>query len=59
LYDRDEDYLKMIECLDMVNEWEEILKVIKKYEAKMSEVEKSSLLKKYAALALEALVYEV
>ena len=43
----------------MVNQWEEILKVIKKYELEMNEVEKSSLLKKYAALALEELVYEV
>jgi len=53
LYDREGEYLKVIECLDLVNEWEEILKVIKKYEEKMSEVEKSSLLKKYASLALE------
>ena len=32
LYDREGEYLKVIECLDLVNEWEEILKVIKKYE---------------------------
>lgn len=43
----------------MINEWEQILKVIKKYEGQMSEIEKSSLLKKYASLALEELVYEI
>ena len=38
MYDQEGDYLKIIECLDMSNEWEDILKIIKKYESQMSEL---------------------
>lgn len=58
-YEKDGNYLKVIECLDMVNEWEEILKVIQSYSNLMSEIEKQSLFKKYTALALQELVYEI
>ena len=50
-------YLKVIECMDMVNEWETILKIIQKYSNQMTEIEKQSLFKKYSALALQELVY--
>ena len=56
-YEKEDDYLKVIECLDLVNEWTLILNKIQKYSLKMSELEKQTLLKKYAALALEELVY--
>lgn len=49
----------MIECLDMVNEWTLILEKIHKFANKMTDYEKQALLKKYSALALEELVYEI
>lgn len=58
-YERDQNYLKVIECLDMGNEWFLILEKIQKFAAIMTEYEKQALLKKYSALALEELVYEI
>ena len=43
----------------MGNHWDTILEKINKYTYKMSEYEKSSLLRKYASLSLEGLVYEI
>lgn len=43
----------------MINEWGLILEKIQKFSDCMSSIEKQSLLKKYAALALEELVYEI
>jgi len=56
-YEKDGNYLKVIECLDLVNEWVLILEKINYFSTKMSEYEKQALLKKYSALALEELVY--
>jgi hypothetical protein len=43
----------------MVNEWTLILEKIQQFASKMTEYEKQALLKKYSALALEELVYEI
>ena len=58
-YEKDNNYLKVIECLDMVNEWALIIQKIHKFAHLMSSYEKQALLKKYSALALEELVYEI
>ncbi len=58
-YEKEDNYLKVIECLDMVNEWTLILEKIHQFANKMSDYEKQALLKKYSALALEELVYEI
>lgn len=52
-YEKDQNYLKVIECLDMGNEWFLILEKIQKFASIMTEYEKQALLKKYSALALE------
>jgi len=56
-YEKDGDYLKVIECLDLINEWALILEKVNAFSSKMSDYEKQTLLKKYSALALEELVY--
>lgn len=58
-YEKDGNYLKSIECLDMVNEWTLILQKIHHFASSMQEYEKQALLKKYSALALEELVYDI
>ena len=35
-YEKDDNYLKVIECLDLVNEWTSILEVIQRFSEKMS-----------------------
>lgn len=52
-YEKEGLYLKAIQCLDMINEWESILKMIQKFSKEMSELEKKALIKKYSALALQ------
>ena len=49
----------MIEVLDLINEWEQILQVIDKFSDRMTETEKSAFLRKYAALCLEKLTYNI
>ena len=46
------DYAKMIESLDMVHDWPQILKTINKYSAQIPETERQSMVRKYAALSL-------
>jgi len=53
------DYLKSIECYDLVNDWEAILKIIKKFSDVIPELDKQALIRKYAALCLEDLVQEI
>ena len=43
----------------MINEWELILKKIQKFANEMTNIEKKSLFKKYSALALQELVYQI
>jgi hypothetical protein len=43
----------------MINEWELILRKIQKFSNQMTDLEKKSLFKKYSALALQELVYEI
>lgn len=58
-FDETGDYAKTIECLDMINDWSLILKIIDKYSVKIPEGEKQSLVRKYAALCLEELVQSI
>ena len=51
-YEKELNYLKVIECLDLVNEWVLILEKIHQFSHLMSDYEKQALLKKYSALAL-------
>lgn len=34
-FDKSDDYVKTIECLDMINDWSGILKLISKYSNKI------------------------
>lgn len=52
-YEKEGLYLKVIECLDLVNEWYAILLKIQKFANLMSDIDKKSLFKKYSALALQ------
>jgi len=54
-----DDYLKAIECYDMVNDWESVLRIIKRFNDKIPEADRQSLIRKYAALCLEELVAQV
>lgn len=58
-YQQDCNYLKVIECLDLVNEWPLIIEKIHLFAHLMGAYEKQALLKKYAAMALQELVYEI
>lgn len=54
-----DDYLKAIECYDLVNDWQSVLKVLARFTDKIPEGEKQALVRKYSALSLEQLVHEV
>lgn len=43
----------------MINDWSGILKLINKYTDKIPEIEKQTLIRKYAALSLEELVQSI
>lgn len=58
-FDQSGDYSKTIECLDMINDWSGILKLINRYTDKIPEIEKQTLVRKYAALSLEELVQSI
>lgn len=53
------DYLKAIECYDLVNDWETVLKIINRFADIIPEADRQALIRKYAALCLEDLVQEI
>lgn len=46
------DYLRAIECLDNLNQFEKILEVVHQYKHKMQDKDKEIFIRKYASLAL-------